>query len=71
MKAQFIAFEGGDASGKTTQARRVADNLNAVFTREPGGTTIGESLRAICSTQTKKLLCEQKLCLWQHQELNS
>ncbi|HJM28634.1 MAG TPA: dTMP kinase [Acidimicrobiales bacterium] len=47
MKAKFIAFEGGDASGKTTQARRVAEKLDAVFTREPGGTTVGESLRAI------------------------
>ncbi|HJM97970.1 MAG: dTMP kinase [Acidimicrobiales bacterium] len=47
MKAKFIAFEGGDASGKTTQARRVAEKLDAIFTREPGGTTVGESLRAI------------------------
>ena len=55
MKAQFIAFEGGDASGKTTQARRVADNLNAVFTREPGGTTMGESLRAILLDPNEKV----------------
>ncbi len=47
MKAKFIAFEGGDASGKSTQALRVSDTLNAVFTREPGGTTVGESLRTI------------------------
>jgi dTMP kinase len=47
MKAKFIAFEGGDASGKSTQARRVSETLNAVFTREPGGTTVGESLRTI------------------------
>ena len=47
MKAKFIAFEGGDASGKTTQAERVAAKINAVFTREPGGTPVGESLRSI------------------------
>jgi len=47
MKAKFIAFEGGDASGKSTQALRVSETLNAVFTREPGGTTLGESLRTI------------------------
>ncbi len=47
MRAKFIAFEGGDASGKSTQARRVSETLNAVFTREPGGTTVGESLRTI------------------------
>tara|TARA_B110000263_G_C15085285_1_gene408246 strand:- start:68 stop:688 length:621 start_codon:yes stop_codon:yes gene_type:complete len=43
----FIAFEGGDASGKTTQARRIAKLLEAVFTREPGGTVVGESLRTL------------------------
>ena len=47
MDAKFIAFEGGDASGKTTQAKRVSDKLNALFTREPGGTPVGESLRSI------------------------
>ena len=45
MTARFIAFEGGDASGKTTQARRVARQLGAIFTREPGGTDLGETLR--------------------------
>tara|TARA_B100000953_G_scaffold200491_1_gene165222 strand:- start:1854 stop:2474 length:621 start_codon:yes stop_codon:yes gene_type:complete len=43
----FIAFEGGDASGKTTQARRISEHLGALFTREPGGTEAGESLRAL------------------------
>tara|TARA_X000000368_G_scaffold39024_1_gene28408 strand:- start:4181 stop:4783 length:603 start_codon:yes stop_codon:yes gene_type:complete len=47
VKSRFIAFEGGDASGKTTQAERVASKINAVFTREPGGTPVGESLRSI------------------------
>ncbi len=47
MTGLFIAFEGGDASGKTTQARRVSELLGALFTREPGGTEAGESLRAL------------------------
>ena len=47
MTARFIAFEGGDASGKTTQARRVARQLGATFTREPGGTELGETLRTL------------------------
>lgn len=47
MTGRFIAFEGGDASGKTTQARRVAERLDAVFTREPGGTALGEMLRSL------------------------
>ncbi|MGI9621558.1 MAG: dTMP kinase [Acidimicrobiales bacterium] len=45
MSAVFIAFEGGDASGKTTQAQLLADRLDALFTREPGGTALGETLR--------------------------
>lgn len=47
MSTYFIAFEGGDASGKTTQARLLAERLDAVFTREPGGTTLGETLRSL------------------------
>lgn len=47
MTGRFIAFEGGDASGKTTQARRLANRLDALFTREPGGTALGETLRAL------------------------
>tara|TARA_B100000686_G_C16751738_1_gene952960 strand:+ start:1228 stop:1848 length:621 start_codon:yes stop_codon:yes gene_type:complete len=43
----FIAFEGGDASGKTTQARRISELIGAIFTREPGGTDAGESLREL------------------------
>ncbi len=45
MSGVFIAFEGGDASGKTTQARRIAAGRGALFTREPGGTELGEMLR--------------------------
>src|SRR5215218_5732989 len=43
----FIAFEGGDASGKSTQAERLARRLDAVLTREPGGTWLGEHVRAL------------------------
>jgi dTMP kinase len=49
----FLTFEGLDASGKTTQARRAADWLRARsgrpvhFIREPGGTAISERLREI------------------------
>ena len=47
MTGYFIAFEGGDASGKTTQARRISELIGAIFTREPGGTEAGESLRGL------------------------
>lgn len=48
----FIAFEGGDGAGKSTQAAALADSLRAegrdvVLTREPGGTPIGEKLRSL------------------------
>lgn len=51
-KGLFIAFEGGDGAGKSTQARYLAGHLEAqgdtvILTREPGGTPIGEKLRSL------------------------
>lgn len=44
---RFIAFEGGEASGKSTQAARVASAIGAVLTREPGGTELGQHIREL------------------------
>ncbi len=41
----FLAFEGIDASGKSTQARRVADARGARLTFEPGDGVLGAQLR--------------------------
>lgn len=44
---RFVAFEGGEGSGKSTQARRIADARGALLTRQPGGTEIGASIREL------------------------
>lgn len=50
MNAKFITLDGIDGSGKTTQLEVIKNwfeynQLPVIFTREPGGTAIGESLR--------------------------
>ncbi|MDQ3570930.1 MAG: dTMP kinase, partial [Actinomycetota bacterium] len=47
MRGRLIALEGGEASGKTTQAAILARRLDAVLTREPGGTPVGERVRSL------------------------
>lgn len=47
MAGRFIVFEGGEGAGKTTQAARLATQLDALLTREPGGTATGERLREL------------------------
>jgi dTMP kinase len=44
---RFIVFEGGEASGKSTQSARLAERLSALHTREPGGTEVGAALREL------------------------
>jgi dTMP kinase len=47
MTAWFIALEGWEASGKSTQAALLAEHLDAVLTREPGGTDLGNDIRQL------------------------
>jgi dTMP kinase len=48
----FVSFEGADGSGKSTQAELLraalaGDGRDVVLTREPGGTELGEAVRAL------------------------
>lgn len=48
----FIAIEGGDGSGKSTQIKRISraladDGYNVEATREPGGTELGRQIRSV------------------------
>ena len=44
----LITFEGGDKTGKTTQAFLLAKKIsNSIYLREPGFTTLGECVRDI------------------------
>ncbi len=47
MSGRLIAVEGIDASGKSTQARMLADSLGAEFTFQFGATGVGETIRDV------------------------
>ena len=44
---RYIAFEGAEGCGKSTHAARLATTIDAVLTRETGGTAIGQRIRDI------------------------
>lgn len=56
-RGKFIVLEGGEGSGKGTisaHLQKVLKGENVIFTREPGGTPLGEKLRT--------LIFNEKMC---------
>ncbi len=69
IKYKFITFEGIEGSGKSTQSKKLyefllAAKLNAILTREPGGTKASEKIREILiDDEIKKLEAKTELFL--------
>ena len=66
MRGKFITFEGIDGAGKSTHIQWLADQLTArgktvITTREPGGTPLGEKLRALLLAEPMHLETEALL----------
>jgi dTMP kinase len=65
-RGKFITLEGIDGAGKSTHVRGIADFLRGkgkkvVVTREPGGTPLGEQLRAVLLSQAMNIDTETLL----------
>jgi dTMP kinase len=68
-QGMFIVFEGGEGSGKDTHIDLLREAFGTqddiVYTREPGGTTIGEAIRSILmDTQHDHMSVETELLLF-------
>lgn len=63
----FITFEGGEGAGKTTQIKRLATYLapHVVVTREPGGTSVADQIRATLLDPKNKISPELELLLYE------
>jgi dTMP kinase len=62
LPGMFIAFEGPDGSGKSTQFRRLAAlareaGVTVCEVREPGGTPIGEQIRNVLLDRQNEVMC--------------
>ena len=56
-RGKFITFEGGEGCGKSTQVKRLKEELTlrgyeVLLTREPGGTKLAEEIRHLIKDQT-------------------
>jgi dTMP kinase len=60
----FITLEGIDRAGKTTQATRLAQALDAKLFREPGGTVASERMRELLKSASIELVPRAELLLF-------
>ena len=66
---RLISFEGMEASGKSTQAKKLAKALRqkgqaVLLLREPGGSDLGEAIRKLLMCETSQLTKEAELLLF-------
>ncbi|MEO8459077.1 MAG: dTMP kinase [Dokdonella sp.] len=64
MKGRLITLEGGEGAGKSTvlaavQARLCEHAIDVQITREPGGTAIGEAVRALVLDKSMSDVCAE------------
>lgn len=64
MSGRLVTLEGGEGAGKSTvlaavEARLAAHGLDVLVTREPGGTPLGEALRALVLDPALAGLCAE------------
>ncbi len=79
LKRRFIAFDGPDGAGKSTQRQLIADGLEAagvevVSCRDPGGTEIGDRIRSLLldnDLSTMDVNCEALLFMASRAQLVS
>ncbi len=69
MTGLYIALEGPEGAGKTTQLQRLSARLRSaglevVETREPGGTAVGEAVRALLLDPARHLSPEAEMLLF-------
>jgi len=62
MRGKFITLEGSEGSGKSTNLAYIRDRLveqgiDLIVTREPGGTALGEAIRALLLDHRNTAMC--------------